>query len=94
MADPAAVRPNTPYLHHYVLDAMLTTGMRDEALARCAAIGAPWSRAEWTHSGKCSILPIRRLPLWRYSRQQLLPRLELHADLFSAHPQTGAPLGE
>lgn len=33
MADPAAVRPNTPYLHHYVLDAMLTTGMRDEALA-------------------------------------------------------------
>ena len=27
-----AVRPNTPYLHHYMLEAMVTCGMQQEAL--------------------------------------------------------------
>jgi alpha-L-rhamnosidase len=31
MSDPHAVRPSTPYLYHYVVDAMLSCGMRKEA---------------------------------------------------------------
>jgi len=33
MQMPGAVRPGTPYLYHYFLDAMLVCGMREEALA-------------------------------------------------------------
>lgn len=32
LADPAAVRPITPYLYHYLAEAMLACDMRDEAL--------------------------------------------------------------
>jgi alpha-L-rhamnosidase len=32
MADPEAVRPITPYLYHYLAEAMLSCGMREEAL--------------------------------------------------------------
>jgi hypothetical protein len=32
-ADPEAVKPITPYLYHYLAEAMLSCGMRDEALA-------------------------------------------------------------
>ncbi|MRW89766.1 Bacterial alpha-L-rhamnosidase [Duganella sp. FT80W] len=32
MADADAVRPITPYLYHYIVEAMLACGMRDEAL--------------------------------------------------------------
>jgi cellobiose phosphorylase len=31
--DPDAVRPVTPYMHHYLVEAMLKAGMREEALA-------------------------------------------------------------
>jgi len=33
MTDPAAVRPVTPYLYHYMVEAMLLAGMKREALA-------------------------------------------------------------
>lgn len=33
MADPEAIKPMTPYLYHYIAEAMLRCGMRDEALA-------------------------------------------------------------
>jgi hypothetical protein len=32
MADPAAVKPITPYLYHYLAEAMLSCGMEEEAL--------------------------------------------------------------
>ena len=33
LADPSAVRPITPYLYHYLAEAMLACGMREDALA-------------------------------------------------------------
>jgi hypothetical protein len=32
MANPSAIRPTTPYLYHYVLEAMVVSGMKAEAL--------------------------------------------------------------